>query len=243
MYRPKNYKDETEQKIETKPSLTEAYSYQSPYTTTTVYNKNNDNKHTKLTKEEITPKSFNINNNNTQNQPILKTSAPVFEAPPPPPPPSLVEAKINVPAKISPPKEIEIKPEIRTEVTGQALKKDVTYDMDYEKEAAKPIKSDDEKNKDITHDMDYQPDADDIDYDEDDIYDDDGEQDDDSEDLDDDDLLDDDDDDLEEADDEEVSDVDDTELMNRLEAKYGKLPAKEYESDEDPDDPTWTRNY
>ncbi|XP_030383645.1 aspartyl/asparaginyl beta-hydroxylase isoform X6 [Scaptodrosophila lebanonensis] len=43
---------------------------------------------------------------------------------------------------------------------------------------------------------------------------------------------------LEEGD---ISDVDDTELMNRLEAKYGRLPAKEYESDADSDDPTWTQ--
>lgn len=41
----------------------------------------------------------------------------------------------------------------------------------------------------------------------------------------------------------EISDVDDAELMNRLEAKYGRLPAKEYESDPDSDDPSWTRNY
>lgn len=99
--------------------------------------------------------------------------------------------------------------------------------------------------REVTYDMDYRP-EDEIDYDEDDIYDDEEGEDDDSEELDDDDLLDDDDDDDDEEDDEEgqdVSDVDDTELMNRLEAKYGKLPAKEFESDEDPDDPTWTRNY
>ncbi|XP_049309753.1 serine-aspartate repeat-containing protein F isoform X4 [Bactrocera dorsalis] len=106
---------------------------------------------------------------------------------------------------------------------------------------------------DVTHDLDYQPDEEDIDYDDDDGgVDDDGvgvggayrrdilddtdeedeeeEEDEDEEDIDDD-LLDDDD----------ISDVDDTELMNRLEAKYGRLPAKEYESDEDPDDPTWTQ--
>lgn len=41
----------------------------------------------------------------------------------------------------------------------------------------------------------------------------------------------------------EISDVDDAELMSRLEAKYGRLPAKEYESDPDSDDPSWTRNY
>ncbi|XP_032292335.1 aspartyl/asparaginyl beta-hydroxylase isoform X3 [Drosophila virilis] len=39
----------------------------------------------------------------------------------------------------------------------------------------------------------------------------------------------------------EISDVDDAELMSRLEAKYGRLPAKEYESDPDSDDPTWTQ--
>lgn len=100
------------------------------------------------------------------------------------------------------------------------------------------------KTREVTHDMDYRPEDEDIEYDEDDIYDDEEGQDEDSEELDDDDLLDDDVDD-EELDDEEqeISDIDDTELMNRLEAKYGKLPAKEYESDEDPDDPTWTRNY
>lgn len=41
----------------------------------------------------------------------------------------------------------------------------------------------------------------------------------------------------------EISDVDDADLMSRLEAKYGRLPAKEYESDPDSDDPSWTRNY
>ncbi|XP_054089651.1 uncharacterized protein LOC105209240 isoform X2 [Zeugodacus cucurbitae] len=103
----------------------------------------------------------------------------------------------------------------------------------------------------VTHDLDYQPDEEDIDYDDDedvegvdddgvggtytrDILDDTDEEDEVDEDEDeeeDDDLL----------DDEDISDVDDTELMNRLEAKYGRLPAKEYESDEDPDDPTWTQ--
>ncbi|KAH8261008.1 hypothetical protein KR044_002121 [Drosophila immigrans] len=39
----------------------------------------------------------------------------------------------------------------------------------------------------------------------------------------------------------EISDVDDAELMSRLEAKYGRLPAKEYESDPDSDDPSWTQ--
>nr|XP_036225761.1 aspartyl/asparaginyl beta-hydroxylase isoform X2 [Bactrocera oleae] len=100
----------------------------------------------------------------------------------------------------------------------------------------------------VTHDLDYQPDEEDIDYDDDDGVDNDGvgdaytrdiledtdeedeEEEEDEEDIDDD-LL----------DDEDISDVDDTELMNRLEAKYGRLPAKEYESDEDPDDPTWTQ--
>lgn len=96
----------------------------------------------------------------------------------------------------------------------------------------------------VTHDLDYKPDENEIDYDDDDGVDDaytrdilddtdeDDEEEDDEEDIDDD-LL----------DDEDISDVDDTELMNRLEAKYGRLPAKEYESDEDPDEPTWTRNF
>ncbi|XP_034476253.1 aspartyl/asparaginyl beta-hydroxylase isoform X3 [Drosophila innubila] len=39
----------------------------------------------------------------------------------------------------------------------------------------------------------------------------------------------------------EISDVDDAELMSRLEAKYGRLPAKEFESDPDSDDPSWTQ--
>ncbi|KAH8400775.1 hypothetical protein KR009_000935 [Drosophila setifemur] len=39
----------------------------------------------------------------------------------------------------------------------------------------------------------------------------------------------------------EISDVDDADLMNRLEAKYGRLPVKEYESDPDSDDPSWTQ--
>ncbi|XP_017865351.1 PREDICTED: aspartyl/asparaginyl beta-hydroxylase isoform X3 [Drosophila arizonae] len=39
----------------------------------------------------------------------------------------------------------------------------------------------------------------------------------------------------------EISDVDDADLMSRLEAKYGRLPAKEYESDPDSDDPSWTQ--
>lgn len=41
----------------------------------------------------------------------------------------------------------------------------------------------------------------------------------------------------------EISDVDDSDLMNRLDAKYGRLPSKEYESDPDSDDPSWTRNF
>jgi len=41
----------------------------------------------------------------------------------------------------------------------------------------------------------------------------------------------------------EISDVDDADLMNRLEAKYGRLPVKEFDSDPDSDDPSWTRNY
>uniref|UniRef100_A0A1B0BFL0 Aspartyl/asparaginy/proline hydroxylase domain-containing protein n=1 Tax=Glossina palpalis gambiensis TaxID=67801 RepID=A0A1B0BFL0_9MUSC len=86
--------------------------------------------------------------------------------------------------------------------------------------------------------MHYQPDDEVIDYDEDDIYDDEEEaEDNNSEVLDEDEALNDNDD-VDEEDD--ISEVDDTELMNRLEAKYGKLPAKEYESDEDPDDPSWT---
>uniref|UniRef100_A0A1B0BN60 Uncharacterized protein n=1 Tax=Glossina palpalis gambiensis TaxID=67801 RepID=A0A1B0BN60_9MUSC len=87
--------------------------------------------------------------------------------------------------------------------------------------------------------MHYQPDDEVIDYDEDDIYDDEEEaEDNNSEVLDEDEALNDNDD-VDEEDD--ISEVDDTELMNRLEAKYGKLPAKEYESDEDPDDPSWTQ--
>ncbi|XP_032585463.1 probable serine/threonine-protein kinase kinX isoform X7 [Drosophila mojavensis] len=39
----------------------------------------------------------------------------------------------------------------------------------------------------------------------------------------------------------EISDVDDADLMSRLEAKYGRLPAKEYESNPDSDDPSWTQ--
>ncbi|SPP73956.1 blast:Aspartyl/asparaginyl beta-hydroxylase [Drosophila guanche] len=39
----------------------------------------------------------------------------------------------------------------------------------------------------------------------------------------------------------EISDVDDADLMSRLEAKYGRLPVKEFESDPDSDDPTWTQ--
>ncbi|EDX07297.1 GD11159 [Drosophila simulans] len=39
----------------------------------------------------------------------------------------------------------------------------------------------------------------------------------------------------------EISDVDDADLMNRLEAKYGRLPVKEFESDPDSDDPSWTQ--
>ncbi|KPU76971.1 uncharacterized protein Dana_GF11291, isoform D [Drosophila ananassae] len=39
----------------------------------------------------------------------------------------------------------------------------------------------------------------------------------------------------------EISDVDDSDLMNRLDAKYGRLPSKEYESDPDSDDPSWTQ--
>ncbi|KAL9921579.1 aspartyl beta-hydroxylase isoform 1-T2 [Glossina fuscipes fuscipes] len=87
--------------------------------------------------------------------------------------------------------------------------------------------------------MHYQTDDEVIDYDEDDIYDDEEEaEDNNSEVLDEDETLNDNDD-VDEEDD--ISEVDDTELMNRLEAKYGKLPAKEYESDEDPDDPSWTQ--
>uniref|UniRef100_A0A1B0G2X2 Aspartyl/asparaginy/proline hydroxylase domain-containing protein n=1 Tax=Glossina morsitans morsitans TaxID=37546 RepID=A0A1B0G2X2_GLOMM len=83
--------------------------------------------------------------------------------------------------------------------------------------------------------MDYQPVEEVIDYDEDDIYDDEEE----AEDNNSEDEVLNDNDDVDEEDD--ISEVDDTELMNRLEAKYGKLPAKEYESDEDPDDPSWTQ--
>ncbi|XP_067630048.1 uncharacterized protein Asph isoform X2 [Eurosta solidaginis] len=104
------------------------------------------------------------------------------------------------------------------------------------------------KKHEVTHDIDCHPKEENIDYDvnqDDDVDDDDNdgaygaygeeleegeEEEEDDEDIDDD-LL----------DEEEISDVDDTELMNRLEAKYGRLPAKEYESDEDPDDPTWTQ--
>ncbi|KAI8128539.1 Aspartyl/asparaginyl beta-hydroxylase [Lucilia cuprina] len=241
MYRPKDYKDETEQKIEIKPTQTEAYSYQSPYNTPFNSNNNRNNNNTSRYSQEESPKTSErstnngYNNNNTQNQNQFKTTMPVFEAPPPPP---LVEAKIDMSTKYSPPKETKVA--VKPETSNQSLKKDITYDMDYDKAEKETPQV--ETKKEEAHDMDYQPDSEDIDYDEDDIYDDDEEaQDDDSEDLDDDDLLDDDDEDLEEGDDEDVSDVDDTELMNRLEAKYGKLPAKEYESDEDPDDPTWTQ--
>ncbi|XP_037940827.1 midasin isoform X2 [Teleopsis dalmanni] len=87
----------------------------------------------------------------------------------------------------------------------------------------------------VTHDVETLDSDEDLDYDPDDIYD--GEELSEEEEEDeveiDEDILD-------EASD-EISDVDDTELMNRLEAKYGRLPTKEYESDEDPDDPTWTQ--
>lgn len=44
-------------------------------------------------------------------------------------------------------------------------------------------------------------------------------------------------------DEEELSEeIDDSELMLRLDAKYGKLPPREYESDEDSEDASWTRN-
>ncbi|KAH8283668.1 hypothetical protein KR018_011585 [Drosophila ironensis] len=39
----------------------------------------------------------------------------------------------------------------------------------------------------------------------------------------------------------EISDVDDADLMSRLDAKYGRLPVKECDSDPDSDDPSWTQ--
>ncbi|XP_017476483.1 PREDICTED: uncharacterized protein LOC108366554 isoform X2 [Rhagoletis zephyria] len=145
----------------------------------------------------------------------------------------------------------------KTTISSSAVHSPKPTTKQYITDSPKPL-----RKHEITHDVDYQPDDEDIDYDDDD---DDGvdgaaayvrevlkrenewedeeqeeeEEDDeegegegeeDEEDIDDD-LL----------DDEDISDIDDTELMNRLEAKYGRLPAKEYESDEDPDDPTWTQ--
>lgn len=47
----------------------------------------------------------------------------------------------------------------------------------------------------------------------------------------------------EELDGEDLSEeFDDSELMTRLDAKYGKLPARDYESDEESEDSSWTRN-
>lgn len=40
---------------------------------------------------------------------------------------------------------------------------------------------------------------------------------------------------------EEISDIDDTELMKRLEAKYGKISGENSEDEDDPD--AWTSNY
>lgn len=40
---------------------------------------------------------------------------------------------------------------------------------------------------------------------------------------------------------EEVSDIDDTDLMKRLEAKYGKISGENSEDEDDPD--AWTSNY
>lgn len=42
---------------------------------------------------------------------------------------------------------------------------------------------------------------------------------------------------------EEISDVDDTDLLKRLEAKYGKLPQKHSDDEEDDIDPTWTSKF
>lgn len=41
---------------------------------------------------------------------------------------------------------------------------------------------------------------------------------------------------------EEVSEIDDTDLMKRLEAKYGKISGDNSEEDEGPD-ASWTSNY
>uniref|UniRef100_A0A1A9WNW3 Aspartyl/asparaginy/proline hydroxylase domain-containing protein n=1 Tax=Glossina brevipalpis TaxID=37001 RepID=A0A1A9WNW3_9MUSC len=141
---------------------------------------------------------------------------------------SLKLATIDLPLSVTPTpiilKQTETKP-VDTNVTSRLTKHDLQIPVVLPKE---------------TREMNYQPDDEEIDYDEDDIYDDEEEaEDNNSEVLDEDDILNDNDDLDEEEDD--VSEVDDTELMNRLEAKYGKLPAKEYESDEDPDDPSWTQ--
>lgn len=44
------------------------------------------------------------------------------------------------------------------------------------------------------------------------------------------------------SDEEEVSDIDDTDLMKRLEAKYGKISGENSEDEDDPD-ASWTSNY
>lgn len=46
----------------------------------------------------------------------------------------------------------------------------------------------------------------------------------------------------EELESEEISEIDDTDLMKRLEAKYGKISGENSDEDEDPDG-SWTSNY
>lgn len=231
MYRPKDYIEETVEDKASKPITAphlETYLYPSPYSTTTTLNKTTNNNDSFNKSSQIEPPLIQETVRFIENERIDKPPA-RFEAPPPPP---LVEAKIDVMPQYSPVKENTAQPE-----SSRGTTKEFTHDMDYESQEHKKT----DVNKEVTYDMDYQPDNEDIDYDEDDIYDDEEGQDNDSEDLDDEDLLDDDDESVEEG--EDASDVDDTELMKRLEAKYGKLPANEYESDEDPEDPSWTRNY
>lgn len=218
MYRPKDKNNQkgTEQKNDTKPSQpeTHSYTYSPPPSNTTSNSNSNKNNNNNFIRNE-TAKSLEARTNSE------KASTPEGSIKKPPPP--VIEP---LQAKHSPHKDSSEKPELSSQ---QTVRKEITFDTNYE------------HKKEVTHDLDYQEDVADIDYDEDDIYDDEDEEaqvDDSEEDFDDEDEVD-----LEEADGEDVSDIDDTELMTRLEAKYGKLPAKEYESDEDPDDPTWTRNY
>ncbi|XP_075165244.1 aspartyl beta-hydroxylase isoform X1 [Haematobia irritans] len=259
MYRPKGYKAEdynVDSRTQTKTEP-ETYSYRSPYetsfntpttTTPSVTTTTNNTNTSQYVREESSLKSLAQSNNLSQ-RPLARP--PIFEAPPPPP---LVEATIDVGAKpstyMSDTSQQSPSSHSSNEKNSPSRIDDKKYSPPNEEKYLSFTQSKEKSEKDeepkpakreVTYDMDYQPE---IDYDEDDIYDDDEEgQDDDSEELDDDDDLIDDDDEDDEEEDEEMSDIDDTELMNRLEAKYGKLPAKEYESDEDPEDPTWTRNY